>query len=152
VIQHAHLIKLNQALQVKEKKKDDRTKLFTGGFGRHMTDAEFIQSLKKHEEEKREEEAERRGRVADREAKKAAKEAAEAEWKAIVAEHERAVGAWKDECARLRAEGVRVKNLPAKPRRPPKPQAALGQADTSQHNDGEADVEPDESSESDVAP
>jgi hypothetical protein len=65
VVQHAHLIKLNQALQAKEKKKTDRTKLFADGLGRHLTDAAFIEALKKHEQDKKDEEAGRRERVAE---------------------------------------------------------------------------------------
>jgi DDE superfamily endonuclease len=46
VLQHSHLGKLNQSLQTKENKtKDDRTKLFPKGHGRHLTAEEFCHEL-----------------------------------------------------------------------------------------------------------
>lgn len=59
------------------------------------------------------------------EANRAARAAVEAEWKVITAEHKKAVEAWEVECARLKAEGVRTKDLPVKPKRPLKPKPAL---------------------------
>ena len=56
--------------------------------------------------------SEARGRGAH----KAAKVAAEVEWKAIVTAHERALKEWVDECEMLRAQNVRVRDLPQKPK------------------------------------
>ena len=46
VVQDMHLGKLQSALYGKEnKKRDDRTKLFPEGKGRHLTNTEFIAQL-----------------------------------------------------------------------------------------------------------
>jgi hypothetical protein len=61
---------------------------------------------------------------------KAAKAAIEEEWNEIVKKHNEAVVAWAAECQRLREEGVRAKDLPKKPKRPPKPKLPVeGPAD-----------------------
>jgi hypothetical protein len=50
VVQHFYLVKQNEALQVKErKKKDDWTILFKKGMGRHLTDGKLSQMLCKVE-------------------------------------------------------------------------------------------------------
>ena len=41
----------------------------------------------------------------------------EAQWEKIKADHEKALEEWKVECARLKAEGAQVKDLPKKPKR-----------------------------------
>ena len=122
VIQHAHLTKLNQALHAKENKKtNDRTILFAEGFGRHLTSEESISLVEGQKERKEKEAAEKMQRLEGREARKAAKATAEAEWVQIVTAHEQAVKDWVAECEKLRAQKVRVKDLPPKPKRPPKP-------------------------------
>jgi hypothetical protein len=46
IIQHSYLTKLNQSLQTKENKtKDDCTRLFPKGLGRHLTAVEFCDEL-----------------------------------------------------------------------------------------------------------
>ena len=126
IVQHAHLSKLNQALNAKENKKsNDRTILFAEGFGRHLTSDQSISLVEGQKERKEKEAAEKAQRLQGREARKAAKAAAEAEWAAIVTDHEQAVKDWIAECQRLRAENVRVKDLPPKPKRPPKPKPAV---------------------------
>jgi len=63
--------------------------------------------------------------MAVKEARRAAKAAAEDEWKTIKATHEAAAAAWKSACANLRVAGTRPKDLPQKPKRPPKPKPVL---------------------------
>ena len=78
VIQHAHLTKLNQSLHAKENKKTtDRTILFPGGFGRHLTDPEFGQQLAEQAQRKAAEKAGKAQRASNREAQRVAKAAAE---------------------------------------------------------------------------
>jgi hypothetical protein len=125
VIQHAHLTKLNQSLHAKENKKaTDRTILFPGGFGRHLTDPEFGQQLAEQARRKAAEEAGKAQRASNREVQRVAKAAAEAEWKKKKEEYEEAMESWKAECLRLRAENVRVKDFPPKPRAPRRPKPA----------------------------
>jgi hypothetical protein len=126
IIQHTYLTKLNQSLHAKENKKnDDRTILFPGGFGRHLTDTEFGQQLEAQNKRKADKATEKAQRRMASEANRAARAAVEAEWKVITAEHKKAVEAWEAECARLKAEGVHTKDLPVKPKCPLKPKPAL---------------------------
>jgi crotonobetainyl-CoA:carnitine CoA-transferase CaiB-like acyl-CoA transferase len=122
VVQNAHLNKLNQVLHTKEnKKKSNRTMLFAEGFGCHLTNDESI-ALVKGQRERWEKEAEGlEQRRIERVDQKAARAVIEAEWKEIVQKHDEAVVEWKAECQRLRAEGVRAKDLPKKPKRHLKP-------------------------------
>ena len=85
VVQNAHLNKLNQVLHTKEnKKKSDRTILFTEGFGRHLTNDESI-ALVRDQKERREKEAkEQEQRQVAWVDQQAAKAALEEEWKEIV--------------------------------------------------------------------
>jgi len=122
IIQHAHLTKLNQSLHAKENKKaTDRTVLFPGGFGRHLTDPEFGQLLAAQTQRREAEEAKKAERASNREIQKVAKAVAEAEWKKRKEDYEQAMEEWKAECARLRAEKVRAKDLPPKPKAPRRP-------------------------------
>ena len=126
VVQNAHLNKLNQVLHTKKnKKKSDRTVLFAEGFGRHLTNDESI-ALVQGQKERREKEAEEleQRRVA-RVDRKAARAALEEEWKEIVRKHTEAVLEWNSECEKLRADGVRAKDLPKKPKRAPKPKLPI---------------------------
>jgi hypothetical protein len=121
-VEHAHLTKLNQALYAKEKKKSsDCTILFAEGFGRHLTSKESISLVEGQKLQKEQEAAEKEQRLEGREAHKAVNAVAEAEWAMIVAVHEQAVKDWTTECERLWAQNVRVKDLPPKLKRPPKP-------------------------------
>ena len=126
VVQNAHPNKLNQVLHTKEnKKKSDRTVLFAEGFGRHLTNDESI-ALVQGQKERREMEAEElEQRQVARVDRKAARAALEEEWKEIVRKHTEAVLEWNSECEKLRADGVRAKNLPKKPKRAPKPKLPI---------------------------
>lgn len=120
------LTKLNQALHTKEnKKKNDHTILFTEGFGRHLTDAEVGVTLADQKHRKEAEVAEKDKRRAARVALGATKTAVEEKWKVMLEDYDQAVEAWKVECARLRVEGVRVKDLPARPKKPRKPKLTV---------------------------
>jgi hypothetical protein len=122
VIQHAHLNKLNQVLHNREnKKKSDRAVLFAEGYGLHLTNEESIGLVRGQKERKEREAVELEQRRMVRGDRKAVKAALEAEWKEIVKTHNEAVQAWVLESNRLRAEGVRPKDLPKKPKRPLKP-------------------------------
>ena len=122
VLQNAHLNKLNQVLHTREnKKQSDRTILFAEGYGRHLTNEESIGLVRGQKERKEREAAELEQRRVARDDRKAAKAALEAEWKDIVRKHEQAVQEWNVECDKLRAEGMRVRELPKKPKRPLKP-------------------------------
>ena len=79
IIQHAHLVKLNQSLNAKENKKGDRTTLFTGGLGRHLTDSEVTDQLIAQNQRKEAKAAEKAKRKSGREADAAARAAVEAE-------------------------------------------------------------------------
>ena len=126
VIQHTELTKLNQSLHAKEnKKQDDNTILFPGGIGRHLTDSEFGQQLEAQNKKKADKAAEKAQRKVVKDANKAARAAVEAEWKEISTEHNKAVEAWEAECVRLKAEGVCIKDLPVKPKCPPKSKPVL---------------------------
>ena len=126
VVQNAHLIKLNDSLHAKEnKKKNDRTALFVDRFGRHLTDAEFTSQLRAQNERQAAEAAEKEQRQAGQKAKEAVKEALEAEWKRMLGDHQEAIEAWKAECDRLKAQNVRAKDLPAKPKCPLKPKPVV---------------------------
>ncbi|KDQ09419.1 hypothetical protein BOTBODRAFT_117181 [Botryobasidium botryosum FD-172 SS1] len=124
VVQNLYLAKLNKALHSSEQRKDDRTRLFPDGKGRHLTASGF-RSLKRAQEKKRKDrlEAQRKGAIYHEE-KRAAKEEAEAAWKVICEEHKEAIRAWDIERARLIAQGVMKKNLPRKPLRARKPKPA----------------------------
>jgi hypothetical protein len=82
-------------------------------------------------------------RKSNREALKSARAALEVRWKETKAEHEKAVDAWKLECERLTADGVRKRDLPRKPTRPKKPQMPSVRPETSA---GRSDEESDPSS------
>jgi hypothetical protein len=129
LVQHLELTKMIQSLEAKEKKKkNDRTILFPGGFGRHLTDDQFVQQLQEQEQRKAAQSAERAQRMEGRDAQRAIKAAAEAEWKRMLADHEAAVEIWKANCERLRGEGTHVKDLPAKPKCPLKPKHVENEA------------------------
>ena len=99
IIQHAHLVKLNQSLNAKENKKEgDRTILFTGGLGRHLTDSEVTDQLIAQNQRKEAKAAEKAKRKSGHEADAAAQAAVEAEWKVIITEHAKAVEDWQKEC------------------------------------------------------
>jgi hypothetical protein len=152
VLQDMSLLKMNQTILAKEKKKkDDHTKIHTNGFGRLFTNDECI-TLVKEQAMQRQEKANKKGkRAAERQTKKAEKEAIEYEWKEIKAVHAKNIESWERDCEKLIEGGVSKKNLPKKPCCPPKPKASrpsllLG---TSQSHDGQLSGDESSSSSSD---
>ena len=116
--QHLEVTKLTRSLEAKEKKKTDRTILFPGGKGRHLTDPEFIRELEEQDARRELEASEKNERAANRLTNKATRAAAELTWEQIKLDHLAAVAEHKMECQRLRAEGTKVKDLPKAPKRP----------------------------------
>jgi hypothetical protein len=113
IVQDIFAIKLNSALNAKENEKaDDRTKLFPGGKGQHLTCEDFIQQKKAPlTKEKEDEEAARVERQKARGRKKSLKDALEKLRKTRKEEHEKAVAEWNEECKKLTNEGAK-KDLP----------------------------------------
>ncbi|KAJ7825668.1 hypothetical protein B0H14DRAFT_2368858 [Mycena olivaceomarginata] len=122
IVQNIGMGKMKAALFEKEKgKKSDRTILFPGGKGRHLTADEVIEQKRALENAKAQEVTDKATKKAKREAKKVEKERLEAEWKAILADHAVAVERWTERCLTLKAGGMKAKDLPKKPKRPLKP-------------------------------
>ncbi|KAK6988412.1 hypothetical protein R3P38DRAFT_3332069 [Favolaschia claudopus] len=133
IVQNMTMNKLQKALHEKEKgKKSDRTLMFPGGKGRHLTADEVIVQKLALEEAKKKEEVDKAAKKTRREARKAEKAEIEEKWKGMLAAHAAAVEAWKERCARLREAGTRAKDLPKKPKRPlkPKPKPAEDVSDS----------------------
>ena len=121
VLQDMSLLKMNQTIMAKEKKKkDDHTKIHMNGFGQLFTNDECI-TLVKEQAIQRQEKENKKGKRAERQTKKAEKENIECEWKEIKAAHAKNIKSWERDCEKL--IGVSKKNLPKKPRCPPKPKA-----------------------------
>jgi hypothetical protein len=79
---------LKKALFEKEKgKKSDRSVLFPGGHGRHLTAPEVIAQKRTLENAKETEESNKATKRAKRVAKKAEKERLEVQWKEILVTH-----------------------------------------------------------------
>ena len=140
-------IKLNQSLHAKEtRKKTDRTVMYPGGKGRHLTAVEVIEQKRKLEKEREQEEMEREQRKAARGNRRAEKERLESEWKAMMEHYAHQVVQWEETCRRLREQHVMVKDLPKKPKRPLKPKAkevdegdVLGDEEDDGDGDGDGD-------------
>ncbi|KAJ6525797.1 hypothetical protein DFH09DRAFT_1250689 [Mycena vulgaris] len=136
IVQNMAMGKLKQSLFEKEKgKKSDRTVLFPGGKGRHLTSDEVIAQKRAMENAKAKEVTDKEAKKVKRDEKKAEKERLATEWKAMLAVHGANVEKWEAQCLRLKAAGTRTKDLPKKPKRPLKPKPK------------ESDTEDDESSE-----
>ncbi|KDQ18408.1 hypothetical protein BOTBODRAFT_171254 [Botryobasidium botryosum FD-172 SS1] len=93
VVQNFYIIKLNKALHSSKQRKDDCTRLFPDGKGRHLTASSF-RSLKRRLEKRRSDRlaAQRVGAIY-REEKRAEKEEAEAAWRVICEKHREAIKA-----------------------------------------------------------
>ena len=118
ILQNMGMEQMNLTIHAKEKaKQTDRTVLFPGGKGRHLTDPELIAEKRRLENEKREKELAKEQRKMAKANKKASKQHLEERWKEVCRLHDEAVVAWEVECLRLREEGTAVKYLPKKPKR-----------------------------------
>ncbi|KAJ6577267.1 hypothetical protein B0H19DRAFT_1207794 [Mycena capillaripes] len=122
IVQNLAMGTLKTALFEKEKgKKSDRSILFPGGKGRHLTTTEVIAEKRAPENAKGMEATAKATKKAKKEARKAEKERLEAEWKVLLAEHAVAVEEWAGQCLMLKAGGTKAKDLPKRPKRALKP-------------------------------
>lgn len=118
IVQNMGMEQMNESLHAKENtKKTDRTVLFPGGKGRHLTGSEFRALKKKQEEAKIAQKSRMESRKADRWKKRVEKVKVELAWKRIQQEHAKSVEDWKGECQQLRNGGSRIKDLPKGPGR-----------------------------------
>ncbi|KAJ7924759.1 hypothetical protein B0H13DRAFT_1863622 [Mycena leptocephala] len=122
IVQNIGMGKMKAALFEKEKgKNSDRTILFPGGKGRHLTADEVIVQKRALENAKAQEATDKATKKAKREAKKAEKERLEAEWRVMLEDHATAIEGWAGRCVQLKANGAKAKDLPKKPKSPLKP-------------------------------
>ncbi|KAF7965694.1 hypothetical protein HWV62_42229 [Athelia sp. TMB] len=141
-IQGVYNKRLNEALNVKEKRKEtDRTKMFPDGKPRLLTDDALIAELSQAKALKVSKEMDKIKRAEVRAAKKVGKEAAAAAWKLLMAAHDQAVAAWMEEKLALRARGVKVKDLPKGPKKPLKPKPVVELGSESEGAEDEEDME-----------
>jgi hypothetical protein len=125
-VQAVYNSRLNEALNTKENKKEnDRTKLFPQGKPRVLTSDQFFAEVSESKRGREEEAKAKATRAVERENKKASKAAADVAWKALQDVHKLAVTAWEAKCVVLRGNGMKVKDLPKKPKRPIKPKATV---------------------------
>lgn len=119
-LRHAQKIVVAQEMII-EGQNAQRTVLFPGGKGRHLTNSEVIQKKREIEEEKRQEEANKEERRSAKESRRAEKERLEELWKAMLDAHTEAVA--------------------KKPKRPLKPKQTQPDGD---NNDDGKEIEEDE--------
>lgn len=135
-IQGVYNHRLNKALNTCENKKAaDHTKLFPDGKPWLLTDVKFIAQVTVAKEARQEKLNKKAMRVASRITEKAEKEAADAAWKLTMAEHNQVVAQWEANNLVLRAQKVKVKDLPRKPKRPVKPKPAAEVESESENED-----------------
>jgi len=118
LIQNLVLQKMNQTIHAEEhKKKDDRTKLFPGGKGRHLTGDDFIEELEQAASARAQKQVEREGRAAQWKKVADFNDHVKTAWEGCQATYERAVDEWRGHCNELLSQGTMKKNLPSKPAR-----------------------------------
>ena len=148
VVQDLYLGRLNDSLNVHEKKKaTDRTRIFPDGQGRLLTSDQFQEELAKAAETTQAKAAAQEKAKAKRQAKKAIQQAVDDLWKSRAEEHKQALQAWEAECAELRAAGILKKNLPKRPVRMTKAQIRQeieGSSDEGSSEDDENEVSSDD--------
>lgn len=138
VVQNMGMEQMNRTLLAKEKtKQTDRTVLFPGGKGRHLTNHELIAEKRKLEDEKKSKELAKEKRKAAQANKKASKQQFDERWKEVCRLHDEAVAAWEVECRRLKAAGTVLKDIPKKPKRVLK--ASLMEREVSDEEGSESD-------------
>jgi hypothetical protein len=122
IIQHLHLQNINKALHEKENAATgDRTRVYAGGKGRLLTCPKFVESLELAATQKKQEEERRRLERQWKNEKKQAQLNLERRWSEMKATHEQEVERWEAECAVLLDQGLRKRDLPARPTKPRKP-------------------------------
>jgi len=102
---------------------------------------EAIRERRRLAEEKKAKEAAKERRNTAKNNKKERRERLEARWKEVCEEHDQAVAAWEIQQAKLRAEGIRVADLPKKPKRPLKSTVAELDNVEDEEEDEDSDVE-----------
>ncbi|THU83856.1 hypothetical protein K435DRAFT_688765 [Dendrothele bispora CBS 962.96] len=118
IVQNMGMEKLNFVLHDKENGKNkERTLLFPGGKGHHLTSDEFISQKRAMEEDKKREIEEKVARATGRAARKVQKARIELAWRRIQREHAEEVERHKEECQALKNAGTKTKDLPKGPGR-----------------------------------
>ncbi|KIJ40081.1 hypothetical protein M422DRAFT_147733, partial [Sphaerobolus stellatus SS14] len=117
IIQNMHLVKMNKALQMKEKVKeaDVHLQLFPGGFGRVLTDNDFITLQEDAMGRKAAKDSQKRRKKVARENKQAILAEQKRQWGIIRQSNEAASAAYKVECATLKALGKKKRDWPKAP-------------------------------------
>ena len=93
IMQNLAMDKVSLTLyEKKKKKKSNRTILFPGGKGRHLTNPELIQKKHELEEERAQEEIEKERRKMAKDNKRMEKEQLDVQWKTMIDKYEHAVG------------------------------------------------------------
>jgi DDE superfamily endonuclease len=112
LIQNLVLQKMNQKIHAEEnKRKNDQTKLFPGGKGRHLTGNDFVDELEQAVEARaqkkvvKDSRAERWRRTTD------FNDQAKRAWENYQGEYERTVEEWKAQCNELLSQGTLKRNL-----------------------------------------
>jgi hypothetical protein len=137
-VQAVYNSRLNEALNTKENKKEnDRTKLFPQGKPRILTSDQFFAEVSESKRGREEEAAAKATRAVERENKKVSRAAADVAWKSQLEVHKLAVTAWEAKCVVLWGNGMKVKDLPKKPKRPVKPKATVEVESEPSSSDGE---------------
>ncbi|KIJ41333.1 hypothetical protein M422DRAFT_48615 [Sphaerobolus stellatus SS14] len=123
IIQNMHLLKLNKTLQMKEKGKDPdaHLQLFPGGFGCVLTNDDFIALQEEVKARKVAKEAQKRQKKAKKENKQVLLAEQKHQWELICKHHEEATTAYKEECVRFKAHGVKRSGWPKAPKCQRKP-------------------------------
>lgn len=142
VIQAMGMEKMNRTLHEKEKgKSSEKTILFPGGKGRHLTSDEVITKKRELENAKADKAAASKRRRLDQAQRKvdnkAREDAIEAAWSQAQQDHTEALKRWEEECAELKSQGMWVKDLPKRPGRVFKKDvvAAINAEDTSDRDE-----------------
>ncbi|KIJ23158.1 hypothetical protein M422DRAFT_276329 [Sphaerobolus stellatus SS14] len=123
IIQNIHLLKMNKALQAKErgKEKDTRLQMFPGGFGCVLTDDDVIALQDETAARKRAKETHRKRKMKEKQDKEQILAEQKRQWDLIREEYAEATAAYKQECARLKGLGVKRGSWPKPPKRGRKP-------------------------------
>ncbi|KIJ43155.1 hypothetical protein M422DRAFT_47994 [Sphaerobolus stellatus SS14] len=118
-----HLLKLNKALhsKEKEKEKDRRLQTFPGGFGRVLTDEIFIALQEEAAARKKVKESQKKRKQVEKQNKQQILAEQKCQWDIICEQNAEASTTYKEECARLKALGVKRSSWPKDPKRVKKP-------------------------------
>ncbi|KIJ22707.1 hypothetical protein M422DRAFT_276830 [Sphaerobolus stellatus SS14] len=123
IIQNMHLLKLNKTLQIKEKGKDSdaHLQLFLGGFWHVLTNDDFIVLQEEVKAWKVTKEVQKRQKKVKKENKQVLLAEQKCQWELIHKHHEEVTTAYKEECVRFKAHGVKRNGWPKAPKHQRKP-------------------------------